>query len=69
MRTFAKYRQNLSIIHWNGNDWIQSYTTRVAKIDYENRTAEIQGYWSVTTSKHINYACKQLGLTQIKKGD
>ena len=69
MRTFAKYKQNLSIIRWDGKDWIQSYTTRVALIDYEERTAELQGYWSMTTSKHINYACEQLGLTQIKKGE
>lgn len=69
MRTFAKYKQNLSIIRWDGKDWIQSYTTRVALIDYNERTAELQGYWSMTTSKHINYACQQLGLTQIKKGE
>jgi hypothetical protein len=65
MRKFAKYQQNLSIVHWDGNDYIMSYTTRVAKIDYETRTAKVLGYWSMTTSKHINYACKQLGLTKI----
>ena len=67
MRTFKKYKQNLSIVTWDGNDWIQSYSTRVAKINYGNRTAEVQGYWSMTTSKHINYACQQLGLTKTEK--
>lgn len=66
MRKFTKYRENLSIIHHDGADYIQSYSTRVAKIDYNNRTAEVLGYWSMTTSKHINYACKELNLTQIK---
>jgi hypothetical protein len=66
MRKFEKYRDNLSIIHFDGADYIQSYTTRVAKIDYKNRTALVLGYWSQTTSKHINYACKELNLTQTK---
>lgn len=65
MRTFKKYQQNLSIIRWDGRDWIQSYTTRVAEIDYGTKTAKVLGYWSMTTSKHINYACAELGLTKI----
>ena len=67
MRTFNKYVQNLKIVHWDGADYIMSYTTRVAKIDYSERTATVLGYWSMTTSKHINYACKQLNLTKIDK--
>lgn len=66
MRKFEKYRDNLSIINFDGADYIQSYTTRVAKIDYNNRTALVLGYWSKTTSKHINYACRELNLTQTK---
>ena len=66
MRKFAKYQMNLAIVHYDGADWIQSYTTRVAKIDYASGTAHVMGYWSMTTTKHINYACKQLNLTQIK---
>lgn len=65
-RKFDKYKDNLSIVRFDGADWIQSYTTRVAKIDYDNRTAEVLRYWSMTTSKHINYACNELGLTVIK---
>ena len=33
MRRFNRHRQNLCVIHWNGDDYVMSYTTRVAKID------------------------------------
>lgn len=64
MRTFEKYKKNLSIVTTNEGDFIRSYWTNVAKIDYETKTAKVLGYWSVTTSKHINYACSELGLTK-----
>lgn len=67
MRKFEKYTANLSIVHYDGHDWIQSYSTRVAKIDYNTRTAYVSQWYSMTTSKHINYACKQLGLKQEHK--
>jgi hypothetical protein len=66
MRKFDKYLTNLSIVHYDGADYIQSYNTRVAKIDYATGTAKVLAHWSVTTTKHINYACNQLRLTQIK---
>lgn len=68
MRKFERYKQNLAIVKDGDQDYIYSYTTKVAKIDYAKGTAEILGWWSVTTSKHINYACKQLGLQPINKG-
>lgn len=64
MRTFQKYKQNLSIVTTSEGDFIKSYSTLVAKIDYETKTAKVLRYWSVTTSKHINYACSELGLTK-----
>jgi hypothetical protein len=64
MRTFEKYKHNLSIVTTSEGDFIRSYSTLVAKIDYETKTAKVLGYWSVTTSKHINYACSELGLTK-----
>lgn len=67
MRTFERYKQNLSIVHHDGADYIQSYSTRVAKIDYAERTAIVSRWYSQTTSKHINYACKELGLQPIIK--
>jgi len=66
MRTFKKYKQNLRIVTTSEGDYIQSYSTNVAKIDYATKTAKILGWWSMTTSKHINYASSQLGLTTIK---
>ena len=66
MRTFKKYKQNLKIVTTSEGDYIQSYSTNVAKIDYSTKTAKILGYWSMTTSKHINYASKELGLILTK---
>lgn len=66
MRTFDRYKQNLRVVNWNGADYVMSYTTRVAKIDYASRTLEQLGYWSMTTQKHINYAADQLGLDLIR---
>lgn len=66
MRNFEKYKQNL---RQEGN-FIISYTTKVAEI----KGSELHLLdWNVggkttspTTSKHINYAAKELGLTLIK---
>ena len=62
---FPKYSKNLQIVSENGSDFIKSYNTLVAKIDYENQAAIISKWYSSTTTKHINYACQQLGLTPI----
>jgi hypothetical protein len=51
MRTFDKYKQNLRAT----DDAVYSYDTRVAEIDHRNRTITPLGWWSRTTSKHINY--------------
>ena len=60
MNTQKKYFQNLKI----EDGYVYSYSTQVAKIE----TDYIQplGWWSVTTSKHINYAASLLGLP-VKK--
>jgi hypothetical protein len=55
MKKFAKYKANLSY----DDKFIYSYGTKVAKI--HPKTVEKLGYWSMTTSKHINYAAKELG--------
>jgi len=65
MRTFKKYKENLQIVHEAGADFIKSYSTLVAKIDYDKRTAIVSKWYSMTTSKHINYACQELGLTIV----
>ena len=67
MRTFDKYKVNLRQI----DNYIYSYDTRVAKIK-DGKLIKLK--WNVrgmttspTTSKHINYAAKQLNLEIIWK--
>lgn len=59
--TFAKYRENLSMF----GDFIYSYNTKVAKVDRKNKVVVPLGYWSPTTTKHINYAAKELGYKKL----
>jgi len=67
MATFNKYTQNLSTEHKGGSEWIKSYDTLVAEINWSDRTATQKSWWSMTTQKHINYACDQLGLELIRE--
>ncbi len=57
-----KYKQNLRI---DGNKVI-SYTTHVATIDRIKGTLTVLGYWSQTTSKHVNHVASELNLQIIK---
>ena len=61
---FKKYQQNLSLVEIDGEQFIQSYSTLVAKVIGD--TLVQLGYWSMTTQKHINYAAKELNLNLIK---
>lgn len=54
--TLEKFKQNLKVI----GDKIYSYNTHVADINHYHGTVYIKGYWSVTTSKHINYVARKL---------
>ena len=58
-----RYKKNLKV---EGNKVI-SYTTHVATIDYANNRLIRHGWWSMTTSKHINYVARELGLEIIEK--
>ena len=61
---FKKYTENLSIVDIDGETFVQSYSTLVAKVDGDHL---IQlGWWSKTTQKHINYAAHELNLNLIK---
>jgi hypothetical protein len=62
MRKLRKYTENLRV----DNDYIYSYDTKVATIDHEKREVTPLGWWSVTTSKHINYAAKEMGMRVVK---
>ncbi len=66
MNTFKKYKQNLCLVEVNGESYIKSYSTLVAKINYDKKELNQLGYWSVTTQKHINYAAKELNLLLTK---
>jgi hypothetical protein len=64
MKRFNKYKQNLSLVTNNEGTFVRSYDTLVAKVN--GAELEVLGWWSMTTSKHINYAASELGLT-VKK--
>lgn len=55
-----KYKKNLHI----EGDKVLSYTTHVATI--KGGQLIVHGYWSVTTSKHINHVAEVRGLTIVK---
>tara|TARA_R100001594_G_C3877239_1_gene225029 strand:- start:196 stop:387 length:192 start_codon:yes stop_codon:yes gene_type:complete len=63
MTTLNKYKQNLK----TDSNYIYSYNTRVASINHKNKTIEPLGWWSVTTSKHINYVGLEYGYKVLKK--
>jgi len=61
MEKLPKYRENLRIIN---NTDVYSYSTRVAEI--RNDELHVFGWWSPTTSKHINYVANYKNLKLIK---
>jgi len=63
MRRFDKYIVNLRVT----DDRVFSYNTGVAKIDHANEVVVPLGYWSVTTSKHINYVAREYGYKVVDK--
>ena len=68
--SLPKYKQNLHItITGDVYDDILSYTTIVGGIDHLNSIVTIYGYWSVTTSKHINYVAEQLDYKVVDVHD
>ena len=64
IRDFPRYKQNLRAT----DSHIWSYNTKVAEIDHRNRTIKPLGWWSVTTSKHINYVGSEYGY-KVQKLD
>jgi len=60
--TLPRYSQNLHITRTGDvYDDILSYTTIVGGIDHLNSIVTKYGYWSATTSKHINYVADYFG--------
>ena len=62
MYTFKRYKANLR----THNNKVYSYETDVADIDHKNRTVTPNDYYSMTTSKHINYVASEYGYKVIK---
>ena len=52
-----KYKENLLVSDIS----IYSYLTEVAKINHKYKTITPLGWWSSTTSKHINYVAREYG--------
>lgn len=61
--TLPKYKDNLKV----DSDFVYSYGTKVAEINHSSRTIKPLGYWSTTTSKHINYVGSYYGYKVLKK--
>jgi len=62
MVKLPKYKENLRIIN---NKDVYSYSTRVAQIKDEE--LHVYGWWSLTTSKHINYVANHYNLKKVEK--
>jgi len=60
--TLKKYKQNLKIDF----DFIYSYKTRVATFNHNEQTIHPLGWWSVTTSKHINYVADEYAYKVVR---
>ena len=60
MVKLPKYKENLRIID---NTNVYSYSTRVAQI--KDGELHIFGWWSSTTSKHVNYVADYYNLKKI----
>lgn len=58
-----RYKKNLKV----EDDKVYSYDTHVATIDQEARQLIVHGWWSVTTSKHVNYVGQEYGLRKRYK--
>ena len=57
-----RYKENLLV----SDNHVFSYLTKVAKINHITREVKPLGYWSVTTSKHINYVANEYGYKVVK---
>ena len=58
-----KYKQNLRI----DNKYVYSYNTKVGIIDHKTREIIVNKYYSVTTSKHINYVANEWGYKVVRR--
>ena len=59
MTKLKRYQDNLRI----DGDRVISYATHVATL--EGSPLRLLGYWSKTTTKHINFVATELGLKKV----
>lgn len=57
---FKRYKQSLSYC----SNYVYSYNTKVAII--EDGKLVVNNWYSVTTSKHVSYAARELNLKVVK---
>ena len=57
----TRYRMNLRVLENN----VYSYDTKVATINHTSGEVRPLGWWSSTTSKHINYVARVLGYSVV----
>lgn len=62
-KRLPRHTKNLCIVEIDKQKYVKSYDTLVAKI--VDNDLIVQGWWSVTTSKHITYAARHLNLNLI----
>lgn len=62
-KTFGKYKENLKY----DDSYIYSYDTKVAEI--KNDRLVVNRYWSKTTTKHVNYASRELSKKVLYVGN
>lgn len=68
-KTFRRYPENLQWTKGHGRERkIWSYGTHVATFQSNLLAGRVitKGYWSSTTSKHINYAARKWGVSVVK---
>lgn len=70
--TFKKSKENLSVVTIDNVDYVKSYNTLVAKIDWSNSNL-ILIPWNIagrssspTTSRHINFVAREYKLSITK---
>lgn len=61
----ADFYKKAKVLKYNGAIYLQSYDTIVAKI--ENGKAIVNGWYSMTTARHINEFLKQNGFETMTK--
>lgn len=61
-----KGKPNLFILQdYDGDLWVQSYNTIVARIDSETNELVELGKWSATTTRHCKFVAQQMNLKYV----